>query len=156
VYKVEPNRRVRMASRIGRLSPAHCSAVGKAMLTHLPDREVDGILQRHGLARMTAKTIVTPADLKAVRARGYTLKEEAEEDVRCVGAVVLGHYGRPLGAISISAPWFRLPLERVPALAASVWRAARPLRMRRGLQGSRIWFRKIKTICQSKRTLPRA
>jgi len=65
IDKAEPSRSVRMASKIGRLSPAHCSAVGKAMLAHLPERELDEILKQRGLVRMTPTTIVTPADLKA-------------------------------------------------------------------------------------------
>ena len=141
VDKVEPSRSVRMASKIGRLSPAHCSAVGKAMLAHLAEREVDDILKQHGLPRMPAKTIVTPADLKAdlkaIRERGYAIdNEEAEEGVRCVGAVVLGPNARPVGAISTSAPSFRLPLERVPAVSASVCRAARAISMESGYRGS--------------------
>lgn len=140
VDKLEPSRSVRMASKIGRLNPAHCSAVGKAMLAHLPEREVDDILKQHGLPRMTAKTIVTPAELKrelkTIRARGYAIdNEEAEDGVRCVGAVVLGHNGRPLGAISASAPSFRLTLERVPAVAASVCRAARAVSADSGYRG---------------------
>ena len=132
VDKVEPSRSVRMASKIGRLAPAHCSAVGKAMLAHLPERELDEILKQRGLPRMTVKTIVTPADLKAelktVRERGYAIdNEEAEEGVRCVGAAVLGPNGRPAGAISTSAPSFRLTLERVPAVAVSVCRAAKAI-----------------------------
>ena len=140
VDKLEPSRSVRMASRVGRLSPAHCNAVGKAMLAHLSEREVDDIIKQHGMARLTAKTIVTPADLKAdlnvVRERGYAIdNEEGEDGVRCVGAVVLGHNGRPLGAISSSAPSFRLPMERVPAVAASVCRAARAISADSGYQG---------------------
>ena len=141
VDKVEPTRSVRMASKIGRLSPAHCSAVGKAMLAHLSEREVDEILKQHGLPRMTAKTIVTPADLKAelkaVRERGYAIdNEEAEDGVRCVGAAVLGNNGRPLGAISTSAPSFRLTMERVPAVADSVCRAARAISVESGYRGT--------------------
>jgi DNA-binding IclR family transcriptional regulator len=132
IDKLEPNRSVRMASKIGRLSPAHCSAVGKAMLAHLPEREVDEILRQHGLPRMTAKTIVTPGNLKAelklIRERGYAIdNEEAEDGVRCVGAVLLGPNGRPLGAISVSAPSFRLTMERIPSVAASIMRATRAI-----------------------------
>jgi len=132
VDKVEPSRSVRMASKIGRLAPAHCSAVGKAMLAHLPERDLDEILKQRGLPRMTVNTIVTPAELKAelrtIRDRGYAIdNEEAEEGVRCVGAVVLGPNGRPAGAISTSAPSFRLTPERVPAVAESVCRAAKAI-----------------------------
>jgi DNA-binding IclR family transcriptional regulator len=49
--------------------------------------------------------------------------------------VLLGHNGRPLGAISTSAPSFRPPLERVPAVAASVCRAARAISLESGYRG---------------------
>lgn len=130
--KIEPSRSVRMASRIGRRNPAHCTAVGKVMMAHLPEAEVDDILRRHGLPRLTRNTITTPAELKAelkaIRERGYAIdNEEGEEGVRCVAAVVLDHGGRPLAAISVSAPSFRLPMEKVPVAASSVCSAAREL-----------------------------
>jgi DNA-binding IclR family transcriptional regulator len=138
--KIEPSRSVRMASRIGRRSAVHCTAVGKAMLAHLPEREVEKILEQRGMARLTPKTIVTMADLKAdletVRVRGYAIdNEEAEEGLRCVGAAILGRNGRPLGAISASAPSFRLPLEKVPAVAAAICAAARALSEESGYRG---------------------
>lgn len=157
VDKVEPSRSVRMASKIGRLSPPHCSAVGKAMLAHLPEREVDEIVKRHGLQRLTPHTIVTPVDLKAdlknIRERGYAIdNEEAEEGVRCVGAAVLGPNGRPLGAISTSAPSFRLPMERVPAVAAAVCRATRAISIESGYQGP--WHTGPNDLSETGRSAP--
>jgi DNA-binding IclR family transcriptional regulator len=141
VDKIESSRSLRLASKIGRLDPAHCSAVGKAMLAHLPEQRVDAILKEHGLPRITATTIVTAAELKAdlqaVRERGYAIDNgEAEDGVRSVGAAVLGPQGRLLGAISTSAPSFRLTVERVPAVAASICRAARAISVESGYQGS--------------------
>ncbi len=141
VDKIEPSRSVRMASRIGRRNGVHCSAVGKVMLAHLPEREVDQILEQRGLPRQTSKTIVTmadlKADLKATRERGYAIdNEEAEEGLRCVAAAILGRNGRPLGAISTSAPSFRLPLDKVPAVAAAVCAAARSLSEESGYRGA--------------------
>jgi DNA-binding IclR family transcriptional regulator len=138
--KYEPSRSVRMASRIGRRNPAHCTAVGKAMLAWLPEREVDEILQKHGLQRLTRNTITTPAELKielkTIRSRGYSIdNEEVEEGVRCVGAAVLDHAGRVLGAISISAPSFRMPAEKVEIVAVSVCRAAKVLSEESGYRG---------------------
>src|SRR5262245_29695729 len=63
--KIEPARSVRMASRIGRRNPVHCTSVGKVILAFLPEPEVDDILRQHGLKRMTANTTTTPAELKA-------------------------------------------------------------------------------------------
>jgi DNA-binding IclR family transcriptional regulator len=137
--KMEPSRSVRMASRIGRRNPAHCTSVGKAIMAFLPESETDDILRQHGLKRLTPKTITTPAELKAelktIRDRGYSIdNEENEEGVRCIGAAVLDHSGRPIAAISISAPSFRLPMDKVPAVAASVCRAATALSQESGYQ----------------------
>jgi DNA-binding IclR family transcriptional regulator len=140
VDKFEPSRSVRMASRIGRRNPAHCTAVGKAILSLLSEREVDDILRRHGLPRLTPNTITTPAELKvelqAVRRRGYSIdNEEVEEGVRCVGAAVLDHAARPIAAVSVSAPSFRLPPEKVEVVAALVSRVAQALSKELGYFG---------------------
>jgi DNA-binding IclR family transcriptional regulator len=139
--RVEPTRSVRMECRVGRRNPAHCTAVGKAMLANLPEREVDQILQQHGMPRKTPATLTTPVELKAdlnvIRARGYAIDdEEVEEGVRCVGVAVLGPNGRPLAAISVSAPSFRLPMEKVPVVASSVSGAAKRLSWESGYRGS--------------------
>jgi DNA-binding IclR family transcriptional regulator len=138
--KIEPSRSVRMSSRIGRRIGVHCSGVGKAMLAQLPEREVDQILEQRGMARQTSQTIVTmaelKADLKTTLERGYAIdNEEAEEGLRCVAAAVLGRNGRPLGAISTSAPSFRLPLDQVPVVAEAVCAAARALSEESGYRG---------------------
>lgn len=137
--KMEPVRSVRMASRIGRRNPAHCTSVGKAIMAYLPESETDDILRQHGLKRATSKTITTPAELKAelklIRDKGYSVdNEENEEGVRCIGVAVLDHSGRPIAAISVSAPSFRLPMEKVPVVAESVCKAARALSEESGYQ----------------------
>jgi DNA-binding IclR family transcriptional regulator len=140
--KMEPSRSVRMASRIGRRNPVHCTAVGKALLARLPDSEVDEILRQRGLQRLTPNTITTPAalrgELAVVRERGYAVdNEEVEEGVRCVAAAILDHGGRPIAAISISAPAFRLATDKVQMVAASVCRAAEELSRESGYRG--VW-----------------
>jgi DNA-binding IclR family transcriptional regulator len=132
VDKIEPTRSVRMALRAGRKSPAYCTAIGKVMLAHLSEREVDEIIMRHGLPRLTPNTITTPAELKvelnAIRSRGYAIdNEEREEGVRCIAAVVLDHLEQPIAAIGVSAPAFRLSMEKVPVIANSVCVAAQVL-----------------------------
>jgi len=141
VDKFEPSRSVRMASRIGRRNAVHCTAVGKAMLSWLPDREVDDMLRSHGMARFTPNTITTPAELKvelqAILRRGYSIdNEEVEEGVRCVGAAVLDYASRPIAAISVSAPSFRLPPDKVAVVARLVTQAARDLSQESGYRGA--------------------
>jgi DNA-binding IclR family transcriptional regulator len=130
--KIEPSRTVRLSSRIGLRNPAHCTAVGKAMMAWLTDAEVENIVQRHGMRRFTTKTLTTLAELRAelakIREIGYAVDdEEHEDDVRCVAAVVRDHAGLPAAAMSIAAPSFRIPREKVPVFAKTICKAAQEL-----------------------------
>ncbi|MDR7486599.1 MAG: IclR family transcriptional regulator [Armatimonadota bacterium] len=118
VDKVESPGPMRMASAVGKIMPAHCTALGKAMLAHLPPAQVREILARRGMPRRTPQTITDPdrlfAELEAVRARGYAIDNvENEEGIRCVGAAVLDHQGRVAGAISLSGSARSLTLDRI-------------------------------------------
>src|SRR5260370_5264507 len=57
VDKIEPQRSVRMASSVGRRAPVHCTAVGKAMLAEMTAADVEVIIGRGGLKRLTRRTI---------------------------------------------------------------------------------------------------
>lgn len=130
--KVEPARSVRLASSVGRRNPAHCTAVGKAIMACLPEHQVEIAVQKHGLRLLTRKTISTMMELKAelakVRELGYAVdNEENEEGVRCVGAVVRDFSGDPVAAISASGPTFRVGPDKVPLLAKSILGASEAL-----------------------------
>ena len=56
VQAVDGTRLVRMHAFVGKRTPAHASALGKVLLAHLPDAEVDALADR-GLARFTPHTI---------------------------------------------------------------------------------------------------
>lgn len=129
VQKIEPQRSVRMASSIGRRAPAHSTAVGKAILAELPDHEADAMILQHRLKSSTPNTITSAESLKAelcaTRTRGYAIDdEENEEGVRCVGAAVRDHSGRPVAAISVSGPSFRITKESIPRIAQSLVKTA--------------------------------
>ena len=123
--KISPSRGVCQTSRVGLSNPIHCTAVGKAMLAHSSPAEREVILARLTFERFTAKTILTPAalhrDLDATRRRGYAVDdEEIEDGVRCIGAPIMNSDGRPIAAVSISGPSFRLTMPRVPGLARKI------------------------------------
>jgi IclR family transcriptional regulator, KDG regulon repressor len=123
---------VRMSSSIGRRAPAYCTAVGKAILAELPAAEVDVIINRSGLKTITKNTLTTPeallAELKVIRERGFAIDDEENEvGVRCVGAAVRDYLGRPVAALSVSGPAFRVSKARVLIIAKPVMRAAAAL-----------------------------
>lgn len=129
VVIAESTRTVRTPATVGRRTPMHCTAVGKAILAHLPDEVRDAVLERYPLRRFTRRTLVTRSavlgDLARVRARGYAVDdEEIEEGLRCIGAAIRNHSGKVVAAVSIAGPAFRLSRKRIPVLARVVMNAA--------------------------------
>ena len=120
--KIEPSRSVRMTSRIGTSNPVYCTAVGKAMLSMLPQDEMREILGRIRYVRLSKKTLMSEEellrDLEKTRRRGYAVDdEEVEEGVRCVGAAILDSTGHPVAAVSVSGPSFRMTVQNVRSIA---------------------------------------
>jgi len=104
---------LRMASRVGLRNPAHSCAVGKVLLSHLPEEELNRIIKEKGLPRRTENTIVDPIQLKEhlklVRNQGYAIDdEENERGIRCIAAPIYNELGKAVAAISISGPAFRI------------------------------------------------
>lgn len=125
--KVEPTRTIRVPSSVGQRNPAHCTAVGKALLAHLPESELDALIRSRGLKAYTRNTITTAAllkrELRVIRERGYAVDdEEIEEGLRCVGAPVRDHSGRVVASLSVAGPAFRLTRAKIPAVARLVTR----------------------------------
>lgn len=110
--KIEGRKAIRVVSRIGMRLPAHCSGVGKVLLAHLPEDEVEEIIKEKGLPRFTPKTITDrealAAELRLIRRNGYALdNEEIELGLKCVAAPLWDASGRVVAAVSISGPKFR-------------------------------------------------
>lgn len=121
---------MRMFTEVGRRVMAHCTGVGKALLSQLDDEEVRELVGRTGMPPTTARTLTSPdlllAELAEVRLRGYSVDNaEQEEGVRCVAAPLPATPARL--AISVSGPSGRLTRERVPQIAPLVLRAAAQL-----------------------------
>jgi DNA-binding IclR family transcriptional regulator len=132
IDKVETTRSLRMPSQVGRRLPAHCTGVGKALLAHLPHVDVTSIMARRGMPAHTPRTITDlaalEADLKDVRARGYSIDdEEIEEGLRCIAAPVRDHSGRVVAAVSIAGPASRLPDRELARQGAVVLAGARAI-----------------------------
>ena len=84
---------LRMHVTVGGKVPVHCSALGKAILAFLPEKEVDMIVRKHGLKANTRHTITRRPELKAelahIRTAGFAIDDqEIEDGLKCVGAAV--------------------------------------------------------------------
>jgi DNA-binding IclR family transcriptional regulator len=127
---------VRMHSWVGKRSPAHCSSMGKALLSGLREDQLVPMYPGGKLIQMTPKTVKDVDDLTGqlggIRGEGFALDdEELEEGLRCVAAPVFGPDGSIPFSISISGPTQRITTERIPAVADwvrwSAWKASQAL-----------------------------
>ncbi|MEI4271154.1 IclR family transcriptional regulator [Klenkia sp. LSe6-5] len=103
--KLYGSRQVKSPSRIGGRVPAHCTAVGQAMMAH--DGQAAALVMAGELQAWTPTTITDPAALAArlhvVRSRGVAIDDqEAQPGLSCVAGAVLGADGRPVAAMSVS------------------------------------------------------
>src|SRR6202035_3008627 len=75
VAAVEGPAAVRVASRLGRTMPAHCTSTGKVMLAQLSQPELRQLLPDEQLERITSRSIGSRTELETelsrLRQRGY-------------------------------------------------------------------------------------
>ena len=123
--KMEPDRALRMYSAVGKRAPMHATGIGKAVLAHFSDKELDWYIENKGLSKYTEKTITDLSDLNSelekIRELGYALdNREHEEEIVCVAAPIFEREGRVVGALSIAAPAHRRSVDQMSSLGTMV------------------------------------
>ncbi|MFD0978118.1 IclR family transcriptional regulator [Tropicimonas aquimaris] len=108
-------------SDAGKVGPAYCTALGKAMLAHLPEHELEAALGQQSYYRFTPTTLGSAAVLRQAlertRARGYAReREEHEPGAIAVAVPVRAADGRVLGAVSISGTTVQTDIRRLEGL----------------------------------------
>jgi len=132
VAAVEGPAAVRVASRLGRTMPAHCTSTGKVMLAQLSQPELHQLLPDEELARITSRSIGSrtelEAELSATRERGSAVnREESEEGVASVAVPIPTRAPGLRLALNAAAPRSRLNSSRYPAVAAALVKAAKEI-----------------------------
>lgn len=110
---------------IGKRTPLHCTAIGKAIMAYLSEDEISLIVKEKGLEKFTENTITTQKDLenefKKIQEQGYAVDNmEHEEGVRCVAGPIRDYTGKIIASMSISGPAFRINENNVPVIAKKV------------------------------------
>jgi DNA-binding IclR family transcriptional regulator len=116
--KIDSPHAIGMLSKIGRRNYAHCTGVGKVLLSELSDNELNDIIDKKGLLKYTENTITNKKQLKEhlkqVQEQGYSFDlEEIEYGLHCIAAPIRDIRGNVIAAISISGPKTRLPIEKL-------------------------------------------
>ncbi|GAA5078799.1 DNA-binding IclR family transcriptional regulator [Thermocatellispora tengchongensis] len=138
IAKVDSTHPVRMVSAVGRRLPAHCTGVGKMLLSGLSPQALDACYPPdREMTAMTARSITSPellrTELAEIRREGLAYDEcESNEAVNCVAAPVHDHTGAMVAALSISVPILRWDSRRRREWGDLVRRGARSLSERLG------------------------
>ncbi|HLJ79755.1 MAG TPA: IclR family transcriptional regulator [Acidobacteriaceae bacterium] len=121
--KVGPGgKRVCRNSRTGSSNPAHCTAMGKAMLAWMPQPQLNDVIDQIKFVPLTENSICSREELiqslDRVRRRGYSIdNEEAEAGARCIGAPIFNANNEVVAALSVSCMAARIQPHQVPVLA---------------------------------------
>jgi DNA-binding IclR family transcriptional regulator len=117
---VESRQNIRYSASVGDLKPLHSSAIGKALLAAMPEEQIEQLLKKLPLLRVTPDTLTSSdavkGDLAKGRARGFQMtRGENVPDVAAV-AVAVSVSSRIFG-VAIAAPLHRMDagLERCTA-----------------------------------------
>lgn len=133
VARVATRRIMSAAIQVGTRFPASATAMGRAVLAHVPDGEREAFLAGATLVPLTPRTIIDKgvlrAELEVVREQGWALvDQELEEGLRSVAAPLCDGAGRVIAAVNVSAPVRRGSVEEMVAeLVPSLLRAAREI-----------------------------
>lgn len=110
------NSMITVRTRIGERFPAHCTAVGKAVLAYLPEQEALAIISGNGLRCYTHQTLIKLSalmdHLEFIRRHGYAFDScELEPELSGLAAPVFLRKGHLVGAIGIAGPSGRFLMQ---------------------------------------------
>lgn len=135
VARASASRVMSVSLGAGSKLPAYCTSLGRVLLAHLPQAELDAYLARTELAPRTEYTVTDRDGLRAVltqvREHGYAINnEELELGLRSIAVPVRGASGRVLAALNVGAQATRVSPERmVDAFLPVLRRSAQELSM---------------------------
>lgn len=126
---------IKVSSTIGLQVPMYSCAPGKAILSALPEAELEAFFSSVTLKQYTPSTLATryalEADLAKTRQRGFAMDfAEGLEGIHCVAAPILDDYAWPVAAITVMAPAFRLKRDRFTELGQACAQAAQTITRR--------------------------
>lgn len=109
---IESSEALRVTGRVGRLTPAHATSMGHAMLATFDDESLRRMYAGVSLDAATPRTItdlkVLLAELARVRSRGWARNRQQMESGVCSVGIALVHPARVfIGGVSIATPHAR-------------------------------------------------
>ncbi len=141
IARCESTQRLRMSEAVGSRNPAHSTALGKAMLAALSEKDFLKLYDDMGSLKAVTPNSITSRDklwdhLRKVQKEGvaYDFEENVAGGV-CVGTAIRNHTGNVVAGMSISLPTQRLLGDILITLKEHLVRAASRLSSELGYSG---------------------
>ncbi len=141
IARCESTQRLRMSEAVGSRNPAHCTALGKAMLAALSEKDFLKVYEGiDGLKAVTPNSITSKDKLwdhlRKVQQEGvaYDFEENVVGGV-CIGTAVRNHTGNVIAGMSLSLPTQRQRGDTLITLKEHLVRAAGRLSSELGYTG---------------------
>jgi DNA-binding IclR family transcriptional regulator len=137
IYAIEAPQRLLARTAIGEHAHYHSTSIGKAILSRLPDEQVEEIISRVGLPKLTETTITDANSLRkellSYQENGFSIdNSENEQNTYCIGAPILNDKGQVIAACSISNLDANTLGSNLPELSASLLSKAQEISRRMG------------------------
>lgn len=139
VAVIDGSHPLRFTETVGSTGPVHCTAIGKALASHLPEAQLNSLIEKINFTKITSKTMDNNEkfieELHMVKKKGYALDdEEVATGARCIAAPIFNIFGNVKAAISISGAAHRLSDEKLEHLSAQVIEAANNISKKLGYE----------------------
>lgn len=139
INKQESTSSIRIVTDVGVKLPAHCTGLGKALLSGMNRLELQFMVKSKGLPKHTESTITNFEDfwkeIRQIKARGYAVDEqEFVEGLRCVAVPVFNHSGEIIAALSVSGPISRMHDKKFEDCRESLLKAAEEISAQMGYE----------------------
>jgi DNA-binding IclR family transcriptional regulator len=140
VEKIKCDHPVRLYTKIGRSATFNAGACPRAILSFLPDEEIEDIMDHSDFIEYSKNTIMDRDKLwetiKEARARGYTISYgEMEEQTVAIGAPIFDYTQQVVASISIAGPEQRFTEEKMDYLIEKTLETAHKISKALGYQG---------------------
>ncbi len=132
---------IKMDIWVGHRLPVHTTAIGKILVSFLPEDEILQILELRGMERKTRKSITNQQKFlrESERVRKYGFAVDDEENavgVRCIAAPIYDAKGKIIAALGTSSVVMHIDETHLPKIVDLVMKSAAKVSRQMGFASS--------------------
>jgi DNA-binding IclR family transcriptional regulator len=141
--KIESTEMLSANLAIGTPVPAHCTAMGKAMLAYFPKAKLGQYLESVEFKQLTSNTITERQalinEMLLIRKRGFAIDDqEFALGIRCIAVAVWSSGDYPTYSLSVAGPASRMTDEKISNIEKMLLELGSSLSNRLGAKHNRV------------------